>query len=306
MKLLQDKWPALLRLQAALTKDKHITSQKEANEASDFYATNFFMQFSRTIIIPTPLMLELMQSVDKVDCYGALHLPYPVTLIQFTRPIPEHNIMVHMEQPVGHPLLDHDSIEGFLLCNPYQGEVIASQMSKFYDRIAMNSIALFTSTAVSRVAWLDPEGGKAKPTWEAMALPIEGWRKENKVRLMRIAYLIDLFLNAPNVTVDLVKPDVKVNRKREAKGKARLPEYHVVSIKKLQGVYAGEGEKGQGKEHSHMYPVRGHFRRYKHLNKPVWIPNHYRGLKHGFASMRPEIYQVRPADVDTHIQPREE
>jgi hypothetical protein len=101
-----------------------------------------------------------------------------------------------------------------------------------------------------------------------------------------------MFLNARNVIVERMKPDPKVNRKRESKGKNKLPEYHVVRIDKTQIVYE-QPNKGTGTKHSHMYPVRGHFRHLKDYPNPIWIPNHFRGISHGVESIPKEIYKVR-------------
>lgn len=77
-----------------------------------------------------------------------------------------------------------------------------------------------------------------------------------------------------------------VNRKRAAKGKARIEPYYVCRIK---GVQSPSHATGTGVKHSIRYDVRGHFRRLD-SGKTIWVRPHQRGVQNELYI--PKVYKV--------------
>lgn len=298
MKLIKDHWMRLFLLAQSLERrigrsdPKFFTPEQRGMDA-DYKAAQAMMEASETIVLPSSVMMDLLHNIDRIDTKGGIRLPYPFICIQFTHPIPEKDIMAHEET---NDLQDkynikEDAVQGILIGNSDQNEYRPIG----YIPNLMSCTILFESTSVNRVVWLGKDK-PAEPYWErfvADKLHLTKESLENKTRMIQLCYAIGLFLNAPNVIVRKEKPDPKVNAKRQKKGKEILPEYHTVRIQKFQTVYE-ESSGRKGSEHSRMYPVRGHFRRLKQYPEPIWIPNHFRGVKHGTESMLKEVYKVNP------------
>jgi hypothetical protein len=297
MKIIKERWNNIFSKTRVLDKlllaKGHKITQTDIDMNEDMKVAEELMKHSEVIIIPSSTILELIYNIDRIDCRGHLHLPYPHVLIQFTTPIPEVEIMAHEEiDPVMESFgIKKDSVEGLLLSSSYQD---TKGLVK-YEEPMLNSLAFFESTAINRVAW-KATSKLSIPFWEVNPNNIGKDSLDNKIRLIQLAYVINLFLNAPNITVQKTVFDVRVQRKREQKGKSKLSEYHTVVIEKMQVEYSGK--RGEGTPHSRMYPVRGHFRKYKHLDKPVWIANHFRGLAHADEGLSKSIYKVPPKDRD--------
>jgi len=299
MKLIKDDWMPMFemayQLEKQLSRDywMGITKQEEGMHA-DYRASQVLMAVSETIVLPSSIMMDLVHNLDRIDTRGQFNLPYPYVLIQFTTPIKEEDIMAHIEK---NELQEksgflEDRVQGILIANALQDEKYPLPYHVFN---MMNCCILFESTSVNRVVWQGTDK-PAEPKWDKfMADPAEMSKEslENKQRMIALCYAISLFLNAPNVIVWREKPDPQVNAKRERKGKAKLPEYHTVKILKTVIQYK-ESSGRKGTSHGRMYPVRGHFRKLKQFEDPIWVPNHFRGLAHGVETMRPEIYKVSP------------
>jgi len=299
MKLLKDYWLDLFRHEQNLAShlikaNPGIRTQIARN--ADFDAARMVVSRAETIIIPTETMLQLVHTIDRLDCVGHLHLPYPHLLVQFTRPIPEGDILPFVEvSQYQHQFgILTDSVAGFLISNPHQDPELTHIP---VEQFKVSAMALFESTAINRVAW-QATTRKSVPWWESTRgekpRNIAPGPLSNKVRMLQLSYLVDLFLNAPNVIVVRQTPDPQVQAKRARKGKDVLPEYHTVTIEKVQTVYPPHSAT-KGTTHDHMYPVRGHFRRIKGRDRPAWIPNHFRGVSHGVDTLRKEAYKYQPS-----------
>ena len=293
MKLLRDSWMKLFMISNSIERRMASPTIKEQELVADYRAAEALMAISETIVIPSQIILDLLHNIDRIDTRGWLSLPYPYVLIQFTTPIDEEVIMAHIEfndlQASFNILTDR--VQGMLLGNAKQDHRSFPPHHVFN---MMNACFLFESTSVNRVVW-EGKAIPAAPKWDLFqgrALHLAKPNIENKMRMIHLSYAISLFLNAPNIQVQRHRPDPKVQHKREKKGKAKLPEYHTVTIDKTYVVYDTK-QKGTGKEHTRMYPVRGHFRKLKHLEDPIWIPNHFRGIRHGTDSMIKELYKVK-------------
>ena len=297
MKLIKDDWMPMFemayQLEKQLSRDYWAGINKhEQGMHADYRASQVLMAVSETIVLPSSIMMDLVHNIDRIDTRGSFLLPYPYLLIQFTTPIREEDIMVHIEK---NELQEksgflEDRVQGILMANALQDDKYPLPNHVFN---MMNCCILFESTSVNRVVWQGTDK-PAEPKWDKfMADPAEMSKEslENKQRMIALCYAINLFLNAPNVIIQKETPDPKVNEKRVRKGKAKLPEYHTVTIQKWTTVYAKPSGR-TGKEHGRMYPVRGHFRKLPQFVDPIWVPNHFRGLKHGPESMRPEVYKV--------------
>jgi len=300
MKLLRDRWLPIFQQIRQLEKDRVKIRgylQKNPHEASmdaDYRASEVMLSISETIVIPSDVILDLVHSIDRIDTIGWIHLPYPYCCIQFSHPIREKEIMAHVEindLMRQNPGLN-DTVQGLLIGNAQQ-DTNAFPPNHVFNM--MNCCVLFASTSVNRVAWHGRDV-PAEPSWEVSTFPPEETtpnQLDNKMRMIKLCYAINLFLNAPNVIIQRQKPNPTVNAKRSRKGKAILPEYHTVTIQKVKIQYT-EINKGSGKKHTRMYPVRGHFRKLKQFDEPVWIKNHYRGVQFGEESMLKHHYRVPP------------
>jgi hypothetical protein len=299
MKLLRDAWLPIFQKSRELEKrigwdDPRKMSRKERGMVADYRASEVLMTISETIVLPSSVMLDLIHNLDRIDTRGWIKLPYPYVTIQFTHPIPEKDIMAHVEinDLMRSNLIPEDFVSGIIVGNADQDQKPFPPEHVFN---MMNCCILFQSTSVNRVAWLGTDKPSV-PYWhvsefQEMEFPAE--QLENKQRMIQLCYAINLFLNAPNVIVVKQRPDAKLQKAREKKGKPRLPEYHTVTIEKVQTVYE-EPNKGSGTPHTRMYPVRGHFRKLKQFADPIWVPNHFRGLKHGEETMLRDVYRVPP------------
>ena len=273
---------------------KAFVKKAEQGMKADYRAAEALMAISETIVLPSSIMLDLVHNIDRIDTTGWIKLPYPYVTIQFTHPILETEIMLHEEKNdlMTRFGLENDTVEGIILGNADQDQRPFPPQHVFN---MMNCCILFNSTSVNRVAWIGTSS-PARPHWQnsmfrESEMPYKS--RENKYRMIKLCYAINLFLNAPNVIVVKEKPDPHVNAKRERKGKAILPEYHTVTIQKIQVKYAEPSGK-TGTAHTRMYPVRGHFRKLAQFEDPIWVHNHFRGLKHGEESLVKEIYRVAP------------
>jgi hypothetical protein len=303
MKLLRDYWLALFHYERDLAEQirkANPGARVQPARNQDFQAAEMVMHLAETVIMPTETMMQLVQNIDRLDCVGHLHLPYPHLLVQFTHPISEGELLPfvevsHHQEQFG---ILSDSVTGLMISNAHQDPELAHIPSRHLKIAAM---ALFESTAINRVAWRATET-KSVPWWEStrgeIARHIAPGPMSNKVRMLQLSYLVDLFLNAPNVIVVRQVPDPHVQAKRVRKGKDRLPEYHTVTIEKVQVVYPPH-PLSKGSPHDHMYPVRGHFRRIKGHDSPAWIPNHFRGVRHGIDTLRKEAYKYQPPRTKT-------
>jgi len=269
-------------------------SRKEVGMVADYRASEVLMSISETIVLPSSVMMDLIHNLDRIDTRGWIRLPYPYVTIQFTHPIPEKDIMAHVEENdlMAMKMIQEDRVVGIVIGNADQDNRPFPPQHVFN---MMNCCILFQSTSVNRVAWI----GTTKPSipyWhvsEYMQYEISQEAKDNKMRMIALCYAIHLFLNAPNVIVVKQRPDAALQKARQKKGKPKLEEYHTVTIQKVQTQYE-ESNKGSGTQHSRMYPVRGHFRKLKQFEDPIWIPNHFRGLRHGEESILKEVYRVPP------------
>lgn len=293
MRLIRDKWMDRFVIHKKIVDRTGIPDPRKAKDQYDMYwdfeVSRSILTLSETIIFPTNIMLELLGTLDKIECRGEIHLPFPYLLIQFTESISEEIIMKHPE-PSGLALIDsskRDRVEGLLISNSRQDkswERSKSTPEKF------NSVSLFESTSLNRVAWVASEL-RTKPHFENPYPVPSRIQMENKQRLIELAYLISTFLNAKNVIVKDNIPDEKVQKKREKKGKAKLQTYHTVYIDTARVIYTNP-KKGTGTPHSKVYPVRAHWRKLHKSEDRIWIPNHYRGLANAPLSVQ-TIYKVK-------------
>ena len=283
----------IARLQSTLPPPDKVKEPHEYGMYVDFGVTTEIANHAQTIVFDSDLLMELIGQMDRVDLIGRPHFPFPFTCIQLTRPLPEEDVMAYPEVNDWqlHQKMEKDYVTAILLSDvSREGEIL-------HPRTKYNCVVWFMSKSVNRVAFT-PGGPKdtASITFEK---PYPDHLNErqlaNKRRLVKIAYCLSMFFSAENVKLDMVRADPKVQAKRQRKGKKKLPEYWKVLIKKVQPVYA-DVNKGTGRQHTHMYPVRGHFRHYKNGTR-VWIKNHYRGLAFGPESLRKEIYEVRKRSV---------
>lgn len=298
MQLLRDKWLPIFeesrKIQKRIGMDISLLSKVEQSMEADYRATEILLSISETIVLPSQIMLDLVHGIKRIDTVGWIHLPYPYITVQFTHPIKETDLMAHEEvnDLQKAKLIKDDYIMGLVIGNANQAQQAFPPQHVFN---MMNCCVLFTSTSVNRVAW-QGTNHPAEPDWGVstfMKHEIPKTHLENKMRIIVLCYALNLFLNAPNVKIHRQRPDPKVQAHRAKKGKRVLPEYHTVTIDKVQFVYS-ESNKGSGTAHGRMYPVRGHFRQLKQFADPVWVRNHFRGLQYGEESMMKEVYRVPP------------
>ena len=302
MKLVKDEILEIARAEEALRNSMNLKKYEKDVQfqivAADLNSASKIAESSETIIFPTDTFLQILHTLNKIDLRMRFLLPYPNLIVQLTEPVPEKDVMPYPDSQsqvfylpgrvkYAERIVADDRVSAVLLRNPFQS------IYEGKERLIYESVLWFTSLAMDRSGWiLDKIERIPIPTFNsAFKDKITKEQYDNKYKIIQIAYGLSLFFNAPNVLIERKVTDKKVNEKRRRKGKAPIPEYHTVYIKKVHVEY--ESKKGTGTPHGRMYPVRGHFRKYKHLDKPVWIPNHYRGLQHGEQSMKKEIYRVK-------------
>lgn len=298
MRIIRDEMLQLFDFEAEIRKKaiKHLGELPQARK--EFQGMVMDLEISKqialraeTIIFSSDVMMQLMQNIDKIDYNREFLLPYPNLIIQFTHKIPEKDLMVYEEvnewQRINHQT--EDWIEAILLSNPNQEPELKDELQ---GRGKRNAILWYTSTSMNRIAW-DVRGGVLSQLTYApgVANTLGYIEKANKKRLMQIAYLLEMFLNAPNVLVERQKPPKALQDKRAKEKKPLLSEYHTVTIQKTFTEIKDSGK--QGRSHTYLYPVRGHFRKLKQFAKPIWIPNHFRGLAHGLNTVKKEVYKVK-------------
>lgn len=311
MKLIRDEIMAVVEAEEMLRKSMNLKKFENDVEfqivVADIGATGAIARKAETIILSSDVFMQLVNTSSKIDLRNEFLLPYPNLIVQLTEPILEKHIMPYPEQvsqvkylpgnvQMVPKTVKDDRISAVLLHNPFQDPANLVKNDVF------QSALWFTSLSMDRSGWI-LDRMERTPTLVFSKLvknQVTSRHYANKLKIVQIAYALSLFLNAPNVYTQRQIPNKKINDKRQKKGKAPIPEYHTVYIKKIHVEY--ESKKGTGTSHGHMYPVRGHFRKYKHLDKPVWIPNHYRGLQHGEQSLKKEVYKVRKEGTTSNEQ----
>ena len=250
----------------------------------DSMATYEIARTSQTIIFPIQLVEQFLEMTRKgrIDLKIPFRLPFAQTTIQFDGSIPETEFfpdskdISYMKEKV------HVMTGGIL--EDYDDDVLGILLSvdehPGTKRQLNTVIAIYETGSVQRVAWWDSTG---EYNTDVPEVP------ENKLRLRQMSLAVLSYLNAENVLLHQNSVAEKVNRKRRKKGKGEIKPFYTTYIRKMK--LESAADRGKGVEHSFMYPVRGHVRRFEG-GRSVWVTPHYRGIEHGEESLRKKDYKV--------------
>jgi hypothetical protein len=232
---------------------------------------------AETIILPKELMRSFLSMAydGKIKFVDELMPPFPHTAIQFEL-IPEKEFFPEVEKTdFGDIYPNFDDNVGLLTISrdphPETGRVLTTCIAWFMP-----------SMSTTRMAWWEDNGLYNTPDGQDI--------KPNKFHLRAVCTAIVMYLNAQNVELKRKEQPAKLNKKRRKRGKRELPPYYETIITKSFVPYESKG--GSGIKHSHMYPVRGHFRHFRNGTR-VWVTPHYRGIEHGAESMPKHAYRVK-------------
>jgi hypothetical protein len=241
----------------------------DALSVYDLIAAYRVARQAHTILFSTEQALALLPALERFTAALAHHhLPFPATILQFTTPIAEADLLPYPEvlpDPVAAATTD-DHILALLL-----------SQEEAEDGTLLNTAgAWFQSGAVNRVAWPnDPHAHLELPDPD---LPDAAGRLANKQALRALAIACIAYINCENITLAHQPADAKLNRSRISKGKKPFDDYHLCRLVTRRGQEGGEpAEAGHGP--GHRFDVRGHFRRLPN-GKLTWVRAHQRGLAH--------------------------
>lgn len=221
------------------------------SDSTKYMVIDSIAKNSQTFILDTPQAEQFLRSIDRKLAPNDYPLPFECMCIQFS----------------GSGL---DGLDGKL-------QAILLSVSEAENMMFV-------------VAWY------ADDTSDLVVLPMGGdgsidimWEEDaqREQRIANLALLILAYLNTPNMSIELVATDPRVNRQRQRNNKRVLEDYYVCRWNpphRQQGVSTGTGS-----AHSIRYDVAGHFRRLPD-GRTIWIRSHQRGLQN--ERYVPKVYRV--------------
>ena len=248
----------------------------------DLMASYEISRTAKTIVFPVTLAEQFveMTKAGRIDTSIPFRIPFPQTAIQFDGKIYEEDFFPSTEWT------DPKFIEEFSDVLPEKDYVIGMLLSidKHPETEAQlnTAIAIYHSLAVQRVSWWNATG---EFNADIPSVP------DNKKRLQGVALATLAYLNAENVLLRHHEAPERVNKKRRKKGKDELKPFYTTIIRKTKREGARDAH-GKGGRHQFMYPVRGHFRRYRN-GITIWVQPHYRGIEHGEETVKRRSYIVK-------------
>lgn len=256
------------------------------NDHVDTQATYYNLRDAKVIVFDTDQALALLPAIDGFEDQLDFRLPFPEVMFQFTKPIPETDLLQQERE--------HD--------DSIQAIIVSQNIDPDPGLIVNNASVWFGSSAINRVQWNNAPVSDLRIAPTVLEQPDQtgtAYLADNPVdRDVQIAnkYVIRLlvcamvaYINCDNVELSRVETSAKVNAKRIRKGKKELKPYYTVRVSKRH-TEAGDGAgAGKGRSVSFRFDVRGHFRNYK-SGKVIWVNSHQRGLKH--ERYIPKAYRV--------------
>jgi len=256
--------------------DKYIREQSRYDRA----ACRVIAGASKIVVFATDQLMALRPLIEKdAGILADYRLPFAHMIVQFTRPVPEHQFMVGARS---------DGIDAGMTWDPYRDTIDALILSQVEDadgRLVNNAIAYYRSGSINRVLWYNGErvdGGNITPGEH-----VGGDHLADKNTIRGMAAVIVSFINCDNILLERQDPPERVNRKRRRRGKKEIEPYYRCRIKPPSGTSARST--GQSAGHGYRYDVRGHIRRLRN-GKTTWVHAHQRGLDH--LEYRPKTYVV--------------
>jgi hypothetical protein len=238
-------------------------------ELADLVSTYMVAQHAQTILFATAQALALKPALDRfAEQVLEYRLPFPSTLLQFTEPIGESQLLPYPLEVEAPP----DAVPG-------EDRILAlllTQTTGEDGRLLNTAGAWFQSKSVSRVTWYDdPHAHLELPDPD---LPDAAGRLANKQALRALAIACIAYINCENITLAHQPADAKLNRSRISKGKKPFDDYYLCRLVTRRGQEGGESAEA-GHSPGHRFDVRGHFRRLPN-GKLTWVRAHQRGLAH--------------------------
>lgn len=263
----------------------------------DFEVTAAIAAEAQTILFSADQALALRPALAEFDDQVTHRLPFRSIILQFDRPIPEHEFFeterADYQEPeflrnlaavwrdAGLPLTgwtpeDGDAVTAVLLT---QGTT--TDTGKTFNQ----AVAFFVSTAVNRAYWRGTE-----------LLYLTGVRdvvnviEDNKRTLRNLAVACVAYMNCVNLQLEKHEPPAAIQKRRRRDNKPPIPAYYTVTVRP-EYRRDGDGSGEPGSKHSYRYDVRGHFRRLAD-GRLTWVRPHQRGLAH--EQYIPAVRKVKP------------
>jgi hypothetical protein len=235
----------------------------------DLIAAYSVAQHAQTILFSTAQALALKPALERFgEDLLEYRLPFPFTLIQFSAPIAEAQLLPYPEELPG-PFAAETGADKILA-------LLLSQSEDQQGQLLNSAGAWFQSGAVNRITWVNEQ--QAHLRLPQPDLPDAAERLANKARLRNLAIACIAYINCENITLERQTADAKVNRSRVSKGKKPFDDYYLCRLRTARGQEEDEaGESGGGP--SYRFDVRGYFRRLPN-GKLIWVRPHQRGLAH--------------------------
>jgi len=233
----------------------------------DLIAAYDVARHAQTILFSTAQALALKPALERFgEELTEYRLPFPATLLQFTEPIAEAQLLPYAEE-LPFPLSVQPGEDTILALLLSQAENEAGQ--------TINTAAFwFRSQSVNRVAWVNDQ--RAHLRLPDAHLPDAEGRLANKVTLRNLAIACIAYINCENIALERHAADAKVNRSRISKGRKPFDDYYLCRLRTTRGLEADEPT-SLGNGPGHRFDVRAHFRRLPN-GKLTWVRAHQRGL----------------------------
>jgi hypothetical protein len=189
-------------------------------EFADLLSTYSVAQTAQTILFSTAQALALVPALERfTEHIEEYRLPFPCTLLQFTEPFGESQLLPYP--------LDDDTPP---TAQPGEDRILAlllSQHETAEGTLLHTAGAWFQSKSVSRVVWSD---GDIPPHTADHDRPDAAQRLANKVRLRNLAIACIAYIHCENITLERQAADAKLNRSRLSKGKKPFDDYYLCRL----------------------------------------------------------------------------
>ena len=245
----------------------------------DFEIAALIAVHAQTIVFSADQALALRPALERFDETVEYRLPFPQVILQFDRPLPEHEFFsiehAYQSDPAHLQMIDRlwhehgQSVHGW---TPADGDALVALLlaQDDIDGVLHNqAVAFFASTALNRVHWHGDNLGWLPNSDRTFA--------DNKRALRNLCVACVAYLNCINLTLERQEAPNKVQKRRAKDGKPPLLAYYTVVVAPAYR-HKDDGE-STGMQHGHRYDVRGHLRKLPG-NRLIWVRPHQRGLAH--------------------------
>lgn len=270
--------PANIAQAKGIGVDPLFYARKSLETWSDWCISVSVLATAKTLIFDAEHANYLAENLDRFDDVTELfRLPFEDGIfIQFSETILESRLFED----------ENTTMPGETLNDTILGLTVSAHRNRY------RAAVLFDSGAQNHVVFTAEDEMEI-----GVNLYVPEVNARNKTKLRRLAIGCISFLNASNVEIEYRDPHARTNAKRLRKGRKPFEGYHIATISKSYAQPATSSGTSSGTKHGHMYPVRGHLRRWSN-GTTVWIGDHWRGLEHGKSSKQQDrMIRVKPAKL---------